>query len=291
MPPADIDVTAELVRGLIDAQFPDLAPLPLVSLAHGWDNEMFRLGDALIVRLPRRAVAAQLIDHELAWLPVLAPYFTLPVPVPVRRGAPSDAFPYAWSIVPFLPGRVVGATILDEAAGRTLGHFVRALHVPAPPDAPPNPVRGVKLVERAARTDQWFAKLVAAGDPRAAELRAIWDACVAAPIWDGPPLWLHGDLHAYNVLFDGNAITGVIDFGDITAGDPATDLAVAYMCFDAAGRAAFLDESGADASTRVRGRGWALSMGLGVAVSDDPVLARLGDHTLDVVLESARSTR
>ena len=63
-PPAEYKIDVELVAGLLRDQHPDLAELPIEPLESGWDNAMFRLGDARSVRLPRRAVAAQLLRNE-----------------------------------------------------------------------------------------------------------------------------------------------------------------------------------------------------------------------------------
>ena len=85
-------------------------------------------------------------------------------------------------------------------------------------------------------------------------------------------------------------MTDVLDFGDITSGDPAADLAVGYMVFDAEGRAAFREQAtrlaGYDDDTWIRARGWALVMGTGMALSsaDAPHMATIGTHTLDQVL-------
>ena len=84
----EIAVDEALVRALLAGQHPDLAGLPLVRAAQGWDNVTFRLGDDLAVRLPARAVAAPLVEHEQRWLPVLAPLLPVAVPVPVRLRRP-----------------------------------------------------------------------------------------------------------------------------------------------------------------------------------------------------------
>jgi aminoglycoside phosphotransferase (APT) family kinase protein len=55
MPAAEVSVSPDLVQRLLAAQQPDLAHLPIRVMAHGWDNLMYRLGDELAVRLPRRA--------------------------------------------------------------------------------------------------------------------------------------------------------------------------------------------------------------------------------------------
>src|SRR4051812_13779060 len=69
MPAAEVDVDETLVRRLLAEQCPDLAGRPLRLAAFGWDNVVYRLGDDLGVRLPRRQIAAVLIEHEQRWLP------------------------------------------------------------------------------------------------------------------------------------------------------------------------------------------------------------------------------
>src|SRR5262245_12741960 len=103
-PAAEVAIDAALVRALLTEQHEDLAGLPLVDVAEGWDNRLFRLGDDLAVRLPRRAASAALIEHEQRWLPELASRLSLPVPVPLRVGRPSGGFPWSWSVVPWLSG-------------------------------------------------------------------------------------------------------------------------------------------------------------------------------------------
>jgi aminoglycoside phosphotransferase (APT) family kinase protein len=151
MPAAEVEVSADLVRRLLTSQHPDLARLPVEFLANGWDNELYRVGDELVARLPRRALGAQIITNEQRWLPVLAPRLPLPIPYPERTGVPGCGYPYSWSVVPYLPGvPAAQASSFDAAlAAAAVGGFLGALHVPAPADAPANPVRGVPLAERA----------------------------------------------------------------------------------------------------------------------------------------------
>ncbi|HYF64005.1 MAG TPA: phosphotransferase, partial [Herpetosiphonaceae bacterium] len=103
-PAADIAIDRELAAALVAGQYPDLADLPLSPGDEGWDNVLFRLGDSLAVRLPRRELGAELIVREQAWLPRLAERLSLPIPAPVRVGAPAGAYPWRWSIVPWLAG-------------------------------------------------------------------------------------------------------------------------------------------------------------------------------------------
>lgn len=287
MPAAEVDVSVELVRRLLTAQHPDLAGLELAVLANGWDNLVCTVGTDYLVRLPRRALAAELVAHEQRWLPVLAPGLPLPIPAPVRVGLPAEGFPWKWSVVPYLPGRVAALAVPDDlaAAAIALGEFLAALHVPAPSEAPVSPVRGGPLSTRAAGVAEHLGLLASGREIGAA--RAIWASSMEAAIWVGPPVWVHGDLHPANILVDAGTISAVIDFGDLTRGDPATDLSVAWMLLPAAEREIFRRAYGkADNDTWARARGWALSLALVFLTfsADNPLMAGIGQRTLSELL-------
>ncbi|MGI5242425.1 aminoglycoside phosphotransferase family protein [Dactylosporangium sp. CA-139066] len=284
---ADIFIDAALARHLLRTQHPDLDG-DLTLVASGWDNVIYRLGDDLAVRLPRREVAADLIVHEQRWLPSLSRSLPAAVPAPLRVGTPSEDFPWPWSVTPWLPGTPVSS--LDVASRATfateLAAFHNALHVPAPADAPSNPVRGVALSTRSAAMAERFATgRVPLG------LRALWDELVAVPGWAGPPVWVHGDPHPGNLLaFDDGRLAAVLDFGDLTAGDPATDLAAAWLVFDGRARAAYRAALGArvDEDTWRRGRGWALNIGAALAADAGGTaeMAAIAEHALREVAAS-----
>jgi aminoglycoside phosphotransferase (APT) family kinase protein len=298
MPPAEVEVSADLVRRLLADQHPDLSRLPVEFLANGWDNELYRVGDGLVARLPRRALGAQIIKNEQRWLPGLAPRLPLPIPYPERTGAPGCGYPWSWSVVPYLPGVPAAASSFDPAAAAAaVGGFLGALHVPAPADAPANPFRGVPLAERASTFAANLALLTGQVD-RDAVLRA-WVAALTAPGYDGPPVWLHGDLHPANILVNDGQVSGVIDFGDITAGDPASDLSVAWMLLPPDCHATFWSayqaaggrcDGRAGDGLRARAGGWALNLAVVFLANseDNPVLRQVGRRTLSAVLENQR---
>ena len=286
-PAADVIVDPALVRALLQEQHPDLAHLVPVKVAEGWDNFLFRLGDELAVRLPRRAASATLIEHEQRWLPELSARLPVPVPVPVRFGAPGPMFGWSWSVVRWLPGQsLLHAASLDPGTtGAMLERFLRTLHQPAPADAPRNPWRGVPLDARTAALHEHLQQLDGVVD-RAAGL-SLWNRALSAPRWSGPPLWLHGDLHPGNLLVSDGRLSGVIDFGDLTSGDPATDLAVLWMLPQAMRWR--LEACGSDEpeALRMRARGWALALGMAYLAhsADDAAMAALGQRTIDAALD------
>jgi len=279
------DVPEELARHLLRTQHPDLADLPLTRVGTGWDNLLWRLGDVLALRLPVRAASAPLVAHELAALPVLAPRLPVDVPVPVRVGRPDERYPMPWSVVPWFDGIPAYAQPVAErvAWAEDLAAVLVALHVPAPADAPPNPVRGVPVAPRRTTLAERLDVLALPGTDRVLER---FDDLAAAPDHAGPAVWLHGDPHPANVLVAAGRLRAVIDWGDVTSGDPASDLATAWLTFDATGRAAFRERvqagSGWDDATWRRAQAWALHLSIVLQMHpvEYPHLAEIGRHGL-----------
>jgi aminoglycoside phosphotransferase (APT) family kinase protein len=277
------DITEELIRDLLREQHPDLADRPLKLGARGWDNQVWRLGDDLAVRLPWATQSADaLLRKEHAWLPTLAPLLPLPIPVPQRLGEPSERFPRPWLVTTWVPGEPADrapATRAEDAAV-TLAAFLTALHRPAPDGAPAGRDRGGPLADHAEGFTRDLASAVEPGlirDPDA--VRAVWEDAAAAPYWTGPSLWLHGDLHPANILTTNGTFSGVIDFGDLFAGDPACDLAAAWILLPdgAADRFHESYRPSPDTATLRRARGWAVLRALaGIHIGDAGVHGRPG---------------
>ena len=251
-PAAEIAIDADLAARLVRAQHPDLDG-PLTLVASGWDNTLYRLGDELCVRLPRRRVAADLVVNEHRWLPSIAARVRVPIPVPLRTGEPTGYYPWPWTICRWLDGEPASGLAAPDrgAIAPGLAAFLTDLHVPAPEDAPRNPVRGVPL---ARRTDAVRERLASALIPRSGALLALWDRLLAVPDWTGPRLWLHGDPHPANLLLQAGGgqprLAAVLDFGDLTGGDPASDIAAAWLVFDEPARAVFREHlTGLDPAT------------------------------------------
>jgi aminoglycoside phosphotransferase (APT) family kinase protein len=290
MPAAEIDVTAELVRQLLVAQRPDLAHERIRFLAHGWDNELFIIGDSLVGRFPRRRLASGLVENEARWLPTLVDRLPLPIPAPTFLGEPGLGYPWRWVLSPWIQG-VPAVTVDDldlEECARQLGGFLTALHQPAPPDAPSNPFRGVPLVKRDEVMRQRIETLGTVIDASAA-LR-IWDAALRVAPHGEPPVWLHGDLHPLNLLAYDGRLSGVVDFGDLTSGDPATDLAVGWSMLGPSQRRVLFAQYGEpDEACLSRARAWALAFAVAYLANsaDNPAMYSIGEQTYTQVIAEA----
>jgi len=262
----EVEIDDALVRGLVDAQFPDGAGLALTRIeAWGTDHVIFRLGHELSVRLPKIAWAARQGEKEQRWLPELAPHLPVDVPTPLLVGEPADGYPFRWCVSPWLDGRnpnLDGSDDLDRLAVDLAG-FVHALQAVDPSGAPPVRVgrRGGPLAGADESTRAGAERL--RGDTDVDALLAVWEAGVHARPFDGPAVWVHGDLMAGNLLARDGRLTGVIDWGGLSAGDPAVELMVAWSFFDAERRAVYRDALDVvDDDMWRRGRAWAVSAAL-----------------------------
>lgn len=302
-PISEIEINASLVQRLLTEQHPDLAHLPLYLVDAGWDNTIFRLSDHLSVRLPRRKVAATLMEHEQTWLPQL-PQLPIPVPIPYRQGSPGQGYPWRWSVLPWLTGETADQQELDSNQAQRFGAFLRSLHIPAPPNAPSNPFRGVPLQHRAAFVEERMQRLEQKTNLMTPGIKHIWSQALNAPV-GVEATWIHGDLHPRNVLVEDGVITGIIDWGDITAGDPATDLAAIWMLFSdqevrqqvmsaLRGSEEIAAYANAFEVTLQRARGWAVFFGvllLDTGLVDNPQHAVIGERTLRRIAEDGEALR
>lgn len=285
-PAADIDLPIALVRELLRAQHPDIAQLPLAEGASGWDNAIFRLGEELAVRLPRRAAAAALLENEQRWLPLLQARLPLPVPKPIRVGLPQDSYPWRWSVTPWIAGETADRAVPGRDQVEVLMAFLEALHTQPPADAPHNPYRGVPLAQRQPAFARYVTSLTDRGYRVDDGLLKLWSDALERPI-DVSPTWIHGDLHAHNVLVMHGRIVGVIDWGDMAQGDRATDLASVWMLFPerASREEAIATCRSVTQHTWQRARGWALLACLAILHAEDPALVGLAERTLQCLLE------
>lgn len=254
-------ISDEAVRRLVDDQFPRWACAPLRRLPpSGTDNQLFRLGADLLVRMPRIEWAADSAQREYQWVPRLAPYLTTPIPVPVALGRPGDGFPWHWTVVPWFEGQTPTLDNFEpELWAVSLGAFARELRAVPGMDAPTKTEgRGGPL----ASLDEWVRTWTARADrdevdPQA--VLAVWRDALDAPAWDGEPSWFHGDLHDGNVLVRDGRLAAVIDWGTTGRGDPAVELNAMWGYLPASVGELYRAAVGLDEAAYRRGRGFALA--------------------------------
>jgi aminoglycoside phosphotransferase (APT) family kinase protein len=290
----EVDLDAPLVGRLVAGQFPQWAELPIEPVRfRGTDNALYRLGDEMVVRLPRIQRATLALDKERQWLPKLAPLLPLDVPVPLAKGMPAEDYPWEWSVYRWLEGETaIDEPIADlEQAATDLAEFVGALQRVDPTDGPPpgehNGFRGEPLAARDAAVRKAIASL---GDEvDVGGVTAVWEAALRASVWQRPPVWLHGDLDSRNLLIVEGRLSAVIDFGCLGVGDPACDVMVAWKVLSATARDSFRAALSIDEATWARGRGWALSQALGAlsyyTLETNPVLVREARRWMSEVLD------
>ena len=259
----EVDTDASLVTRLIARQFPRWAGLPVEAVpSAGTDNALYRLGAELVVRLPRIHWAVGQVEKEQEWLPKLAPYLPLRIPVPVARGEPAEGYPWHWSVYRWLEGENAAIESMPdpEQAAHDLADFILALQRidarAGPVPGPFNAQRGEALVHRDRETRECIDRLQ--NEFEADALTAIWEAALQAPAWTAAPVWLHGDLQSGNLLAVQGRLSAVIDFGCLGVGDPAYDVMAAWLYLNAGTREAFRQALQVDEATWTRGRGLAL---------------------------------
>ena len=221
---------------------------------------MFRLGAELLLRMPRRHPAAALVEKEQRWLSQL-PLLPLAIPVPVRIGRPAGVFPWCWSVVPWIAGEAADLAPPDPSEAEAFTCFLIALHQTAPPSAPISAYRGCRLTDRREAIEPRLERLRASTTAISGAVRAAWRAALAAKP-SNVRVWVHGDLHARNVLVREGKLVSIVDWGDLCAGDPATDLAALWALFESpAARQDALLCYGASSALIARARGWVVVFG------------------------------
>jgi aminoglycoside phosphotransferase (APT) family kinase protein len=229
---------------------------------------MYRLGDTLLVRLPRTPDTARSLLKEQRWLPRLGPLLTRAVPEVVHAGTPDASFPLAWSVHRWIDGRTPApTTVTDWAAfGSDLAAFVRELHaldlLGAARAGDLAWYRGGSLRP----CDPWVTTSLEdccriLGDALdVAELERLWRHALALPDSPSSEVWLHGDLKPGNLLVQQGTLRAVIDFGGLSVGLPDAEHAPVWD-LPVPARHAYREALGLDDATWARARGWAIAVG------------------------------
>lgn len=284
-------ISDDTVRRLVADQLPEWAGLPVRRLPPtGTDNQLFRLGDELLVRMPRIPGPADGVAFEHAWLPRIAPHLPLPIPAPVALGEPGHGYPFAWTVVPWVEGETPTASTFDpEEWAVSLGAFTRDCRaVPGMGGPVKEEGRGAPL----ATMDDWVRRWTDRADPAEVSrdaVLAVWEDALAAPAHDGEPCWFHGDLHEGNLLVRDGRLAAVIDWGAAGRGDPAIELNAMWGDLPRSVADLYRASVGLDEAAYRRARGFALApsiSGFTYYRDTSPRMSQLGLRTLRQLVAS-----
>lgn len=262
----EFQIDEALAKRLIEGQFPELAPARLEFVGAGWDNLALMVNGGIIFRFPKRQLAINCMQGELASLPFLPPELSLGVPRLRFRGKPALGYPAPFGGYERLAGRTACAPELsaDQRAtsASALGEFLRQLHSTELDEAaksaiPNDRIRRADLSYRLPMCLERLEQLAEAGEClEFATLRSEVERLSGAPAWSGEPRLVHGDLYPRHLLVDEESqVSGVIDWGDVHRGDPALDLAIGFTYLPPSAYSDFEEAyGGVDAATRDRAR-------------------------------------
>lgn len=301
-PPAELLVDSALVLRVIENQAPAWSKYAIEPFETGWDNALFRLGDEHLVRMPRRQSADEPLRHEQRILPFLQPRLNVPIPTPVVIGKPDSHFPWHWSVIPYFAASTANKSPLNRRGAIQWAEFMADLHRPylhgVDPVSPENPYRGVDINARRSSLDDRLNQLNRLDEPIPDPLLGTWLTALAQPP-STLRVWIHGDPHVRNVLCRSGALAAVIDWGDITTGDPASDLGSFWMLIndtvvrnEAIQRylttTSFSLTTAESNALLLRARGWAVFYGvvlLATGLVDHAEHAAMGRATFQNLLE------
>lgn len=288
-----VDVPVDVVRGLVAAQFPRWAGLPVRVLpGPATVNAVFRLGDDLVARFPLQPDAAGQVAGEVGAARELLGVTRFPTPEPVALGVAGEGYPFPWSVLRWIPGTPADEVDTAGSSGlaRDLAEFVRGVRaLPLHEHRFSGTGRGGDLH----RHDAWVAECLerSTGLLDVDRLRALWAGFRQLP-HVAADVVVHGDLVPGNLLVaegpGGFRLAGVLDVGGLRPADPALDLIGAWHLFGPGAREEFRRAVGCDELDWIRGQAWAFQQAVGLVwyyVTTNPRMSELGRRTLQRVLD------
>ncbi len=282
---SEIKLEEEEAFALIKNQFPELQPKKITLLGSGWDNTAYLIDDRIVFRFPRRQIAVPFLEHEACMLPKIASRLPLAIPVPKWIGKPSQQG-YPWPFVGYelLKGiTACKANLKEDQRSRSaepLARFLKCLHSIPIAEAtachlPTDDLGRLTVSKVLPQITKNLDELSLLGliespqtfDPlleKAQHLRAPHSTTI-----------VHGDFYVRHLIVNENhELAGVIDWGDMSIGDPAIDFAIAHS---------FLPDNAQDTFRKCYGPiaddTWSLARFR--ALHSSAILAVFGYHTQD----------
>jgi aminoglycoside phosphotransferase (APT) family kinase protein len=288
-----LNVAADTFRALVDTQIPAWRELPVRKLSSsGTVNALFRVGEALVARLPLRpgdvAETRRRLETEASAARELLGRARVPTPEPVAMGEPGAGYPLPWTVQTWLPG--TDATVADPSGSTPFAHDLAGF------------IRDVRTIETRGRTfrgegcgghlpdqDDWMRTCFERSGSLldVAPLRRLWSELRALPRGPGGDQMTHGDLIPGNVLVADGRLTGVIDVGGLGPADPAPDLVAAWHLLEPQPRRTLREALDCHELEWARGAAWAFAQAMGAVwyyADSNPAMSRMGRRTLERIL-------
>jgi aminoglycoside phosphotransferase (APT) family kinase protein len=288
-----LTVSVGMVRGLVDAQFPEWRGLAVGRVAsQGTVNAIFRIGDRLAARFPLQPrdveSTRRRLESEADAARELLGRTRFPTPEPVALGEPGAGYPLPWAVQTWLPGVV--ATDEDPGGSVAFAHDLAEF------------IGDVRAIDPRGRTfsgdgrggdlrshDDWMETCLRNSErlldvPR---LRRTWAVMRDLPRGDAVDVMTHGDLIPGNVLVSGGRLAGILDAGGFGPADPALDLVGAWHLLEDRPRRALRADLRCGDLDWERGRAWAFEQAMGAVwyyVDSNPAMYRMGRRTLERIL-------
>lgn len=256
----DMAITSELVTTLLKEQFKCLAPFNVELLGEGWDNKVYLINDTFVFRFPQRQIATKLLERENRVLSYLQGKLALETPNPEYFGQPSDLYPYYFHGYRMISGQTAYQAGLTPKARNAsiikLAHFLKTLH-----NLPKNEVHTLGIQKPI--FDKTNVSAITANTTERANyliqhshtevnLKALEKEInhIKALKLPNKGVLIHGDLYSRHLMFEGEELTGIIDWGEVAINHPSIDLAVLFSFYDSSAHELFFDIYGEiDAST------------------------------------------
>lgn len=285
-----VDIGDDLVRRLIEQQFPQWADLPIERFPSGGTvNAIYRLGNEMYARLPFTQAWAWSLDNETKRLPWLRAHVPFEIPEILARGVAAEGYPFSWSIYRWIEGEMWSLDGLSDEreAVDDFAAVVEALRRLDPGERIPRGMGALSLRDLDAWIRDSISKAQDLIDARA--VTAVWDASVELAPFSGPFSWVHADLSADNLLMKDGRLSAVLDWGSVHVGDPTHDIAPVWEMFSREQRLLFREALTIDDATWMRARGWALRAVGAIDYYRDsqPERSRGGVRTIEALLEDA----
>ncbi len=226
----DRDLTPETVSALLEDQFPELSPISAKYLDEGWNCEVFRVNQKLVFRFPKRKEAEESFEKERVLLPEISRQLGVQVPILKWQGQASRHFRYRFFGCEMLEGVTALEMESKTVDASQLGKFLDSLHkIELKPEHQQLLTRyeGQEALGDKAKN---YLKELPKHQARLPKqlyqnLLGFLKSFKEIPEPKAPERLIHADWYREHMIYQGNNLTGVIDWGAMEMRNPANDFA------------------------------------------------------------------